>query len=91
MDVVGGLALADGSTAKALTGVDDHSRCRPAGSSMTTRPGPGRRCRPAVLKALDTSSSAWPGWRDAGRSHRRVRIRAFMAGEPSPELGRGLT
>jgi hypothetical protein len=66
MDVVGGLALADGSTAKALTGVDDHSRCRPAGSSMTTRPGPGRRCRPAVLKALDTGSSAWPGWRDAG-------------------------
>jgi transposase InsO family protein len=26
MDVVGGFALADGSTAKALTGVDDHSR-----------------------------------------------------------------
>jgi transposase InsO family protein len=26
MDVVGGFALADGSTAKAMTGVDDHSR-----------------------------------------------------------------
>ena len=26
MDVVGGFALADGSTAKALTGIDDHSR-----------------------------------------------------------------
>ena len=26
MDVVGGFALADGTTAKALTGVDDHSR-----------------------------------------------------------------
>jgi hypothetical protein len=26
MDVVGGFGLADGSTAKALTGVDDHSR-----------------------------------------------------------------
>jgi hypothetical protein len=26
MDVVGGIGLADGSTAKALTGLDDHSR-----------------------------------------------------------------
>ncbi len=26
MDVVGGFVLADGSNAKALTGVDDHSR-----------------------------------------------------------------
>jgi hypothetical protein len=26
MDVAGGFALADGSTAEALTGVDDHSR-----------------------------------------------------------------
>src|SRR4051812_37328611 len=27
MDVVGGIGLADGTTAKALTGLDDHSRC----------------------------------------------------------------
>jgi hypothetical protein len=26
MDIVGGFALADGTSAKALTGIDDHSR-----------------------------------------------------------------
>jgi len=36
MDVVGGFALADRSTAKALTGMDDHSRFSSTGSAGRT-------------------------------------------------------
>jgi len=41
MDVVGGFLLADGSHAKALTGIDDHSRCCVSAALMArerTRP-----------------------------------------------------
>lgn len=38
MDIVGGFALADGTSAKDLTGVDDHSRlCVSAKSMMRER------------------------------------------------------
>jgi transposase len=38
MDVVGGIGLADGSTAKALTGLDDHSRSvHPSGRKVRDR------------------------------------------------------
>ena len=41
MDVVGGFLLADGRQAKALTGVDDHSRfC--VSAKLMPRSGPGR-------------------------------------------------
>ncbi|GAC1582408.1 MAG: hypothetical protein NVS3B24_20430 [Candidatus Dormibacteria bacterium] len=42
MDVVGGFLLADGTTAKALTGIDDHSRFCVSARLMTTAGcGPG--------------------------------------------------
>lgn len=53
MDLVGGFALADGSTAKALTGVDDHSRF-----CVSARLMPRERTRPVC-----------DGLADAMRSH----------------------
>jgi len=41
IDVVGGFALADGSRAKALTGVDDHSRFCVSGPADERRADPG--------------------------------------------------
>ena len=47
MDVVGGFLLADGRRAKALTGVDDHSRF----------------CVSAYLTLRETASGSVTGWR----------------------------
>ncbi len=53
MDMVGGFALADGSTAKALTGVDDHSRFCVSAALM-----PRERTRP-FCDALAASMRAY--------------------------------
>ena len=58
MDTVGGFGIADGTSAKALTGIDDHSRfcgsarlmrrkrTRPVCDGLTAAsPTPGQRCR----------------------------------------------
>ena len=47
MDVVGGFVLADGTRAKALTGVDDHSRFCVSAHLMT------RECSPKVCDGLE--------------------------------------
>src|ERR1700753_2540138 len=44
MDIVGGVAFADGTSAKALTGIDDHSRMCVAARLMA-RSAPGRGVR----------------------------------------------
>ena len=41
MDVVGGFPLSDGTSAKALTGIDDHSRMCVCARLMTARAHPG--------------------------------------------------
>ena len=52
MDVVGGFVLADGTKAKVLTGIDDHSRfCISA--HLMTREGSQRVCA-GLMKALET-------------------------------------
>ena len=52
MDVVGGFLLADGSRAKALTGIDDHSRfCVPAALMAAERTRPVCDALAAALRA----------------------------------------
>ena len=47
MDVMGGVRLADGTEAKVLTGIDDHSRfCVAAGPGQRQRPGRVTGVRP---------------------------------------------
>jgi hypothetical protein len=47
LDVIGGFLLADGSHAKALTGIDDHSRFCVSARDDRIRAGPART-RPAL-------------------------------------------
>jgi transposase len=76
MDLVGGIFLADGTEAKLVTGVDDHSRVLRdlPGRSTGDRPGgmPGVRCRAAPVRgarkgAHGYSSSSLTGSGRAGR------------------------
>jgi len=46
MDIVGGFALADGTSAKALTGIDDHSRmcvCRSLAITTSVKEQPKQK------------------------------------------------
>jgi len=67
-DVVGGFLLADGRRAKALTGVDDHSRfCVPA--YLTLRETPQRVCDGLALGWL--RSSHWSRSETGGEARHR--------------------
>jgi transposase len=71
MDLVGGFLLADSSRAKALTGIDDHSRysvsarLRPRTEPSQSAMGSRRRCAP-----MGCLSSSSPTWRAASLRHR---------------------
>ncbi len=55
MDVVGGFPLADGTSAKALTGIDDHS-----GMCVCARVMAAERTR-AVCRAAQSRNDSAPG------------------------------